>query len=331
MNPIRVLMILPDKLPILERGIDLNLRFWMDALHRSRSLDIAQIICDKRMDLSDMILDCDILLFPYITTDLASRLHGVKDAGIPVVANSGDPHNPKRFDMPAIYERLNIVLSYDRYDPSSFYKYYSKNHRYETVVWGLDPSLYANLRPYEERIPTKIVISGLMPDAPGFARRAFRKYVRKVPPELIAWNHYRLRTLCNKLPYVIHTQTIHPGQNSLDLPAILSLYRAGIAATTSITTHKYVETPAAGCLTFMEITEENGGKCLGYEDGKSAIFIDETNYKSRLKEYLDSPFDPKWQRIAMAGQKHTMEHLTNDNAADRLAVLMRKLLDGELE
>ena len=45
---------------------------------------------------------------------------------------------------------------------------------------------------------------------------------------------------------------------------------------------KYKETPAAGCLTFMEITERNHGSFLGFEDGKSAVFIDESNYKRKI-------------------------------------------------
>lgn len=328
MNPVRVLMILPER--IASGRYDGHKPLFVESIRRNRSMDVTQATCDKRMDLSGMGADYDIILFPFVTLDLASKVCGLKDSGVPVVALAGDPHDPKKLDMSAVYERLNVALFFDRYAPSSFYKYHPRSHRYETVVWGLEPSLYTNLGPYEKRIPDTIVISGVIPDTPSFARRAFWRYVRRYPPDLITWNHYRLRTMCAKLPYVIHTQDILPGQTGLELPGILSGYRAAIAATTSIPTFKYLETPAAGCLTFMEITEENDGKYLGYEDGKSAVFIDETNYKSRLKDYLDTRSDPKWQKIALAGHKHTLENLTNDNATDRLALLMRRLLDGDL-
>ena len=328
MNP-RVLMVLPGH---IARGkYDSHQPTFIESIRRNRSMDVTQVTCDKRMDLSGMGGDYDIILFPFVTLDLASKVCGVKDSGIPVVAHSGDPHDPKKLDMSAAYKRLNIALFYARYAPSSFYKYHPRSSKYETVIWGLEPSLYADLKPYGKRIPDTIVISGVIPDTPSFARRAFWRYVRRYPPDLITWNHYRLRTMCARLPYVVHTQTILPGQTGLELPAILSRYRAAIAATTTIPTFKYLEMPAAGCLTFMEITEENDGRYLGYEDGKSAVFIDETNYKSRLREYLDTHSDPKWQEIAQAGQRHTLENLTNDNAAGRLAILMRRLLDGDLE
>ena len=207
--------------------------------------------------------------------------------------------------MAPIYERLNVALFYGRYAPSSFYKYHSKNYKYEVVVWGLESSLYTNLESYEDRISNRIIISGIIPDTPSLARRAFWKYVRRYPPHLITYNYYKLRVMCAKLPYVVHAHDIHPGRTSRELPATLSLYRAAIAATTLVITNKYVETPAAGCLTFMEITEDNDGSYLGYEDGRSAIFINESNYKNKMREYLDTHSDPKWQKIAAAGPTKT--------------------------
>ena len=110
------------------------------------------------------------------------------------------------------------------------------------------------------------------------------------------------------------------------MPEVLSSFRAAIAATTTVPTAKYMETPAAGCLTFMEVTDQNQAITLGYEDGKTAVFIDESNYQDRFQEYLDDPSDPKWRRIADAGRTYTMNNLTNDTAADKLYSLMRAVL-----
>ena len=38
----------------------------------------------------------------------------------------------------------------------------------------------------------------------------------------------------------------------------------------------------------MQITEQNKGQFLGYEDDKHAIFINEENYQEKFQEYLDN-------------------------------------------
>ena len=107
------------------------------------------------------------------------------------------------------------------------------------------------------------------------------------------------------------------------------MFKAAIAATTSFPTMKYKETPAAGCLTFMEITKRNHGEHLGFEDSKSAVFIDESNYKKKFQEHLDSPDDPRWERIAREGRRYTLENLPNDRGAEMLVGIMRKALGEE--
>ena len=42
---------------------------------------------------------------------------------------------------------------------------------------------------------------------------------------------------------------------------------------------KYFEIPAAGCMSFMEVTPKNHAKYLGFKNNETAIFIDEKNYK----------------------------------------------------
>ena len=76
----------------------------------------------------------------------------------------------------------------------------------------------------------------------------------------------------------------------------------------------------------MEVTERNGGSFLGYEDGKSAIFINKSNYKKKFQEYLDNPNDPRWRRIADEGRRHALENLSNDVGVEKLVHAMRKIL-----
>ena len=89
---------------------------------------------------------------------------------------------------------------------------------------------------------------------------------------------------------------------------------------------KYFEIPAAGCLTFMEVTEKNDCKFLGFEDGKNAIFINEENYKEKFLEFLEDRKNPKWEDIANAGRTHALKNLNNDVALERIIGLMHKFL-----
>lgn len=84
--------------------------------------------------------------------------------------------------------------------------------------------------------------------------------------------------------------------------------------------------PTAGCLTFMEITKKNGGEYLGYVDGETAIFINESNYEEKFGEFLKNPGNPKWERIANAGRKYALENLNNDKAVDSLVDLMEEFI-----
>ena len=109
-------------------------------------------------------------------------------------------------------------------------------------------------------------------------------------------------------------------------PKYLSQYRAGIAACTVYPVQKYWEMTAAGCLTFMEMTEINDGYYLGFKDGETAIFMNEKNYKNKFEEFLNDPDNKKWQEIACAGREYVLNNLTNKKAANNLVNLMRELL-----
>ena len=104
-------------------------------------------------------------------------------------------------------------------------------------------------------------------------------------------------------------------------------YAGAIAATSDTPSIKYFEIPAAGCLTFMEITKENKGEHLGYVDGKTAIFINERNYEDRFEEFLNDPNNPKWMEIAAAGRDYALKNFNNDQAVVSLIELMYSLLN----
>jgi hypothetical protein len=108
---------------------------------------------------------------------------------------------------------------------------------------------------------------------------------------------------------------------------LLEKYRAAIAASSDAPTAKYWEIPAAGCLTFMEMTDFNQGeKILEYVDGESAIFINVNNYKEKFDEYLSDSDNPKWAKIASEGRKIAMNNYNNDKAVCSLVDLMETLI-----
>ena len=134
------------------------------------------------------------------------------------------------------------------------------------------------------------------------------------------------RTKCNNLPYVEYTSTLEHEYINDKYALLLEKYSAAIAADTYSPVIKYWEIPAAGCLTFMEITEKNQGKHIGFKDGMNAIFINEKNYKERFEDYLSDVDNPKWQEIASAGRDYALEQFNNDKATESLAELMRELI-----
>ncbi len=145
------------------------------------------------------------------------------------------------------------------------------------------------------------------------------------PTEAYIWHQYKLRRKCKNLPYVDYSgPCVHGGHP--DFITHLSRYRAAIAASRYFPAVKYYESTAAGCLTFMQVSEESDCGHLGFRDGENAVFIDSKNYKKRFEEYLASPDDPKWEQIAARGKRHTLENLTNDKAAESLVDLMREML-----
>ena len=106
---------------------------------------------------------------------------------------------------------------------------------------------------------------------------------------------------------------------------MLQKYAGAIAANSFNPNAKYWEISAAGCLTFMEITKKNKGQFLGYEDGKTAVFINENNYEQKFQEFLNDPENSKWAEIANAGRNYTLKNFNNDNAVSSLVELMKSL------
>jgi len=295
------------------------------ALKRNRQLEISYYPCEKKFDVSKIKGVCDIILIPNNRTDgCPDTIIGIKNSSIPIISKTGDPHDTKKYNQIEFCEKNKIDYLFSHHPDSLIYKYYPKNIKHKTIIYGLEPQLYQNVSPFKTRIKDRILITGKMGRTD--LRNRIANYV--LNPGRSGWYLYKLRTLCKELDYVEYNgikEKLSDNKNQ-DYPAYTSKYRAIIAATTFYPTLKYWENSAAGCLTFMEITKKNNGYFLGYKDNETAIFIDEKNYKEKFQQYMSDPDNPKWEQIANAGREYTMNNLTNEQAVISLVELMKEMI-----
>ena len=296
--------------------------FFMHALKRNPRMEISYFPEENKFDVKSLKDKFDIILIPENYFEGTPDLIGIENLNIPIVSRVGDPHDAKRKKKVEYHEKFKIDCYFNFMHESYFYKFYPKSYKYKTVIFGLEPSLYNIKKPFKDRIKNRILNSGAL----GRTNLKSRITNRILNSNRSSWYFYKLRTLCNDLPYVDHARDIANKYSSDDYQYLLSQYCAAIAATTFYPTIKYWETSAAGCLTFMEITEENYGKYLGFKDRVSAIFINEKNYKEKFEEYLNDVNNPKWEQIAENGKNHTMKCLNNDVAAESLVNLFEELI-----
>jgi len=294
--------------------------FFMNALQRNKRLEVINFPSEKKIDVRNIAEKFDIILLHGNQPWLAPELIGIHETDIPVICKSGDTHSDS-INAKLMHEKYKINHYFSFYSPNSFYKYFPKHFKYSTIVYGLEPSLYQNVTPYNQRIKPKILNSGvigtlldkkeILKEFPSRLRSGFKKRYNR-------YKYYKLRTKCTKLPYVdyfpIKTHEFVGDKYTL----LLQKYCAAIAATTVFITQKYLEIPAAGCLTFMEITEENDGEYFGFIDGDTAIFINENNYKEKFEEYLKNVENPKWKKIANNGREYVLKEFNNDKAVESL-------------
>jgi len=136
---------------------------------------------------------------------------------------------------------------------------------------------------------------------------------------------YHLRFKISKLSGVKHIRAC-PETTWLNYLPLLTKYRAAVAAASIYTVFKYIECAAAGCLTFMEITDQNGGECLGFQDGVHSIHVNDKTYKDRVREYVNHPNDLHWGKIAQHGREFALSRYTSDIQAARLVDVIRKTI-----
>jgi hypothetical protein len=293
----------------------------MRALRRNKNIDVVNVPTGRQFDCLKLKNKFDvILLWQNSLFGMPEELLNIEKLSIPVIAKCSDPIDTK--ESIEFHEKWNISCYFHFISKDFFYELYPKEFNYKTIIFGLEPSLYKNLKPFNERIKNRILLSGAIGN---------KKFLSRIINDIRnpKWNAYRcyfLRTQCTKLSYIDYTPTLNHKYVGDMYPKLLEKYATSVAADTFTPAVKYWEMTAAGCLTFMEITEKNKGKHIGFNDGLNAIFINENNYKEKFEDYLADIDNPKWQEIALAGRDYALKELNNDKAVESLVELMREMI-----
>jgi len=293
----------------------------MRALRRNENIDVVNVSTGRQFDCLKLKNKFDvILLWQNSLFGMPEELLNIEKLSIPVIAKCSDPTDTK--ESIEFHEKWNISCYFHFISKDFFYELYPKEFNYKTIIFGLEPSLYKNLKPFNERIKNRILLSGAIGN---------KKFLSRIINDIRnpKWNAYRcyfLRTQCTKLSYIDYTPTLNHKYVGDMYPKLLEKYATSVAADTFSPAVKYWEMTAAGCLTFMEITEKNKGKHIGFNDGLNAIFINENNYKEKFEDYLADIDNPKWQEIALAGRDYALKELNNDKAVESLVELMREMI-----
>tara|TARA_B110001454_G_C12708872_1_gene429823 strand:+ start:608 stop:1594 length:987 start_codon:yes stop_codon:yes gene_type:complete len=298
--------------------------FFMNALKRNSRINVTYFGEEEKFDGSNLGKNFDaVFLAGYVGGATPKEIVGMEKINIPVIAWSSDSHFYSEIDYMKYHKKYNISHYVGPIQEEYFYKFLPRDFKYERVFTGIEASRFQQISSFNTRIKDKILNSGAM----GNKKLKSRIANRIINPKRSGWYFYKLRTLCNELPYVAY-KGIKGTKYTNDYVKYLSSYRAAIAATTMYPSLKYCEVTAAGCLTFMEVTKLNKADLLGFEDNKSAIFINEKNYKEKFNEYLHNPDDSKWSKIANEGRNHVLSKLTNDNGITQLVDHIEKILNS---
>jgi hypothetical protein len=295
--------------------------FFMKALNRNQKIDVKYFPTNDVFDSKILKNDTDlILLWSNANFGMPKEILGIDELDIPVISRGSDPGDAKKAKKN--HSRWKIDHYFHFLPEELFHELYPSNFKYKKIFYGLESSLYQTTTDFANREKNKILNSGNVGNT---------KIISRIINDIRnpKWNNYRckiLRTKCNELSFVDYTSTLNHEFVNDQYPLLLQKYCSAIAADTNCPVQKYWEIPAAGCLTFMEVTKKNRGEHIGFVDDESAIFINEKNYVDKFEEFLGNPDDPKWQKIAYNGRKHALKNFNNDNAVESLIDLMNKLI-----
>jgi len=279
--------------------------FYFKAFPRNEKIEFLYFSTDGVFDISNLNNKIDALvLFDVAAWGGPDKIINIEKLKMPIFFYAGDAHKGSVVIKPSSISRIELAKLYrlkncfTHHNPKFFYKFWPKEFNLFHIFPGVEPSIYKNLPPFNERIKNCVLNTGNLNS-----------------------NYYKLRILLNTSKYIKYISKTTRFSND-NFPKLLGKYAASTAVAGRSLVMKYLEVPAAGCLTFMGLNETNEADILGFIDGFSCIYINIDNYDGKLEEYIKTNDDPKWQRIAEEGQRFVFENYTNDKQAEKLIDLI---------
>ena len=236
----------------------------------------------------------------------------------PKFCHIGDSHGAAK--VCPVYGKTKLEqcreFAFDAYffqhHPEYFYRFFPRDWTYWWVPMGVDWTLYNTHsgQPWELRRKDKVLLTGV--DGPEY-------YPLRTRLRHDARIHYNQ-------PGGYQGDSYSPGQYDGErYPVLLGQWRASVASGYSIL-NKCFEVAAGGCLNLIEVTEDNGCGLIGYQDGKTAVFITPQTASDKIDEFLADADNPRWQQIATAGREFVLNNYTHMNCAARLVEHIRRSL-----
>lgn len=253
--------------------------------------EVSVIASEDAVDVNS--IDADALILWDASDWGIPRLTGIESFKGPVLLYCNDTHvynqdNGERLDY---VKQLGVTHAFAPLHEDYFYRFMPKSIEYFRNYIGIEAPYYSQRTAFGDRHP-EIINAGSKAEG--------------------QW--YDLRRKVSALSGVVGA-TKEAGFTGALFPKLLNRFRGGIAACSVFNVQKYLEVPAAGCVAFIEVTDQNQAGGLGFIDGLNAIFIDEHNYEGRIKEFTGNPGSCKWPQIAESGYEFVMEAYTNDAQA----------------
>lgn len=291
--------------------------FYFKAMKRNPRIDIEYACDDNEIDLASVSAGRDALIFMDVTRwGGPDRFLNADKVRIPKLFLASDCHDANYIAQGQTKTRLQMCQEmgfdyyYDMQTANYFYRFWPREFRYKWVSWGIERELFDVVKPFRDRTSGVILNTGNLSDP---------------------W--YSLRKKCNDLEFVRyvgynnanHTQfdygTTYVGDRYVEL---IQQYQAAIAAIDYNVCCKQIEIPAAGCLCFLQV-DGNDAAQWGYEDGKTAVFINYGNYVDVMKDYLKTHMLKRWEEIAAAGREYVLNHFTNDILTNKVVDILDEL------
>ena len=177
--------------------------FFINALKRNERLEMTYFPTKEIFDASILKDNFDIILLWQNTEfGMPKEILGIQELDIPVIADVCDPQDAK--NALEFHKKWKIDHYFHYYPKELFHELFPKKFNYTSIVFGIEPSLYQNVSPFEDRIKNRILNSGAIGNAKFLSR--IINSIRN--PKWNSYRYYTLRTKCNKLPYVDYTATL---------------------------------------------------------------------------------------------------------------------------